>query len=71
MKPVKNGIDSISKYLRSKKEVGRRKTGLLVNEPNILRKEFDVNLEEIRDVLKEYGNIKTGNSIHKVIIKGK
>ena len=24
MKPVKSGIDSISKYLRSKKEVGRR-----------------------------------------------
>ena len=60
MKPVKSGIDSISKYLRSKKEVGRRKIGLLVDGPNILRKEFDVNLEEIRDVLKDYGNIKIG-----------
>lgn len=26
----------------------------------MLRKEFNVNLEEIRDVLKEYGNIKIG-----------
>jgi uncharacterized protein (TIGR00288 family) len=61
MKPtVKDGIDSISRYLRSKKEVGRRKIGLLVDGPNILRKEFDVNLEEIRDVLKDYGNIKIG-----------
>jgi uncharacterized protein (TIGR00288 family) len=60
MKPVKDGLDSISRYLRSKKEVGRRKIGLLVDGPNILRKEFDVNLEEIRDVLKDYGNIKIG-----------
>jgi uncharacterized protein (TIGR00288 family) len=60
MRPVKDGIDSISKYLRSKKEIGRRKIGLLVDGPNILRKEFDVNLEEIRDVLKDYGNIKIG-----------
>ncbi len=60
MKPVKSGLDSISRYLRTKKEVGRRKIGLLVDGPNILRKEFDVNLEEIRDVLKDYGNIKIG-----------
>ena len=60
MKPVKDGIDSISRYIRSKKEIGRRKIGLLVDGPNILRKEFDVNLEEIRDVLKDYGNIKIG-----------
>ena len=52
MKPVKSGLDSISRYLRTKKEVGRRKIGLLVDGPNILRKEFDVNLEEIRDVLE-------------------
>ena len=34
MRPVKDGIDSISKYLRSKKEIGRRKIGLLVDGPN-------------------------------------
>lgn len=28
--------------------------------PNVLRKEFDVNLEEIRTVLTEYGNVKIG-----------
>ncbi|WP_462273381.1 TIGR00288 family NYN domain-containing protein [Methanohalophilus sp.] len=60
MQNVKTGFNSIVKYLSTKKEVGRRSIGLLVDGPNVLRKEFDVNLEEIRDVLKEYGNIKIG-----------
>jgi uncharacterized protein (TIGR00288 family) len=57
---VKTGLNSIVKYLSTKKETGRRSIGLLVDGPNILRKEFNVNLEEIRDVLKEYGNVKIG-----------
>ncbi len=60
MQNVKTGFNSIVKYLSTKKEVGRRSIGLLVDGPNVLRKEFDVNLEEIRDVLKEYGNVKIG-----------
>ncbi|ADE36668.1 MAG: TIGR00288 family NYN domain-containing protein [Methanohalophilus sp.] len=60
MQNVKTGFSSIVKYLSTKKEVGRRSIGLLVDGPNVLRKEFDVNLEEIRDVLKEYGNVKIG-----------
>lgn len=59
MANVKTGINSIVNYLSTKKE-GRRSIGLLVDGPNVLRKEFDVNLEEIRDVLKEYGNVKIG-----------
>ncbi|MBN1134832.1 MAG: TIGR00288 family NYN domain-containing protein [Methanosarcinaceae archaeon] len=60
MKQVKSGLNSIVNYLSTKKEVGRRCIGLLVDGPNVLRKEFDVNLEEIRDILKEYGNVKIG-----------
>lgn len=60
MKPVKSGFESIRNYLGSKKEKGRRKIALLVDGPNMLRKEFQTNLEEIRDVLKDYGSIKIG-----------
>ena len=49
MQNVKTGLNSIVRYLSTKKEVGRRRIGLLVDGPNVLRKEFNVNLEEIRD----------------------
>lgn len=57
---MKSGFESIRNYLGSKKEKGRRKIALLVDGPNMLRKEFQINLEEIRDVLKDYGSIKIG-----------
>ena len=57
---MKSGFDSIRNYLGTKKEKGRRKIALLVDGPNMLRKEFQINLEEIRDVLKDYGSIKIG-----------
>lgn len=60
MQNVKTGLNSIVRYLSTKKEQGRRSIGLLVDGPNVLRKEFNVDLEEIRDVLKEYGNVKVG-----------
>ncbi|MDO9517247.1 MAG: TIGR00288 family NYN domain-containing protein [Methanosarcinaceae archaeon] len=60
MPPMKTGFNSIVKYLSSKKETGRRSIGLLVDGPNVLRKEFNVDLEKIGDVLKEYGNVKIG-----------
>lgn len=60
MPPMKTGFSSIVKYLSTKKETGRRSIGLLVDGPNVLRKEFNVDLEEIGDVLKEYGNVKVG-----------
>lgn len=60
MKPMKSGFDSIRNYLGTKKEKGRSKIALLVDGPNMLRKEFQTNLEEIRDVLKDYGSIKIG-----------
>jgi uncharacterized protein (TIGR00288 family) len=53
-------FEHIMKYLGSKKEKGRKKIGLLVDGPNMLRKEFQIDLEEIRDILKDYGDIKVG-----------
>ncbi|MGZ4901364.1 MAG: TIGR00288 family NYN domain-containing protein [Halobacteriota archaeon] len=34
--------------------------GLLVDGPNMLRREFQIDLEEIRNTLKEFGDIKVG-----------
>jgi len=52
------GILSIRRYLGTKKERGRRKIALLVDGPNMLRKEFQTNLKEIKSVLKDYGDVK-------------
>lgn len=56
----KSGFGSITKYLSSKKENERKRIGLLVDGPNVIRKEFNVDLYEIKNVLKEYGNVKIG-----------
>ncbi|MFA7375732.1 MAG: hypothetical protein WCZ26_10040, partial [Methanothrix soehngenii] len=53
-------FEHIMKYLGSRKEKGRKRIGLLVDGPNMLRKEFQMDLEEIRDILKDYGDIKMG-----------
>ncbi len=53
-------FEHIMKYLGSKKESSRKKIGLLVDGPNMLRKEFQMDLEEIKDMLKDYGDIKMG-----------
>jgi uncharacterized protein (TIGR00288 family) len=34
--------------------------GLLVDGPNMLRKEFDCDLDTVKDLISEYGNIKIG-----------
>lgn len=50
-------IQKFKKILSSKKEAKKR-IGVLVDGPNVLRKEFNFNLKEIRDILSEYGDIK-------------
>ncbi len=59
--PIKNPfkLDKIKNtFLRDK---GRRKgIALLVDGPNMLRKEFQIDLEVVRDILKRYGDIKVG-----------
>src|SRR5665647_679484 len=44
----------------SRREKARKGIGLLVDGPNMLRKEFQIDLEEIRNTLKEFGDIKVG-----------
>lgn len=51
-------IQRIKSYLSAKRASSRRKVGVLVDGPNMLRKEFNINLSEIRDILEEYGDIK-------------
>lgn len=51
-------IQKIKDYLSKRKTTQRKKIGVLVDGPNMLRKEFNTNLKEIRDILTEYGDIK-------------
>ncbi len=51
-------IQRIKEYLSKKRLSQRKKVGVLVDGPNMLRKEFNINLREIRDILSEYGDIK-------------
>jgi uncharacterized protein (TIGR00288 family) len=44
----------------SRREKAHKGIGLLVDGPNMLRKEFQIDLEEIRNTLKEFGDIKVG-----------
>jgi uncharacterized protein (TIGR00288 family) len=50
-------LQKIRSYISSKKG-DRRKVGLLIDGPNMLRKEFNINLHEIREIILEYGDIK-------------
>uniref|UniRef100_A0A7J2TKG6 TIGR00288 family NYN domain-containing protein n=1 Tax=Archaeoglobus fulgidus TaxID=2234 RepID=A0A7J2TKG6_ARCFL len=50
-------IQKIKELLR-KKSTQRKRIGVLVDGPNMLRKEFNTNLKEIREILAEYGDIK-------------
>ncbi|WP_457591441.1 TIGR00288 family NYN domain-containing protein [Geoglobus sp.] len=50
-------IQKFKKVLSSRRE-DKKKIGVLVDGPNMLRKEFNLNLKEIREILCEYGDIK-------------
>ncbi len=51
-------LQKIRDYLTSKKDSDSRSIGLVVDGPNMLRKEFNINLFELRDILLDYGDIK-------------
>ena len=56
-----NKPSSIRDYLPLKKKVSAQKNiGLLVDGPNMLRKEFNLDLESIRDLMSEYGKMRVG-----------
>ena len=51
-------IQKIKEFLSSKKSENKKRVGVLVDGPNMLRKEFSINLSQIREILSEYGSIK-------------
>ncbi len=50
-------LQKIRNYISSRR-TDRKKVGLLIDGPNMLRKEFNINLHEIREIINEYGDIK-------------
>ena len=56
--PSISRIQKIKEYLSKRRISQRKKVGVLVDGPNMLRKEFNINLREIREILSEYGDIK-------------
>jgi len=56
--PTISRIQRIKEYLSKRRLSQRKKVGVLVDGPNMLRKEFNINLKEIREILTEYGDIK-------------
>ncbi len=56
--PKFSKIQKIKEYLSSRRFSQRKRIGVLVDGPNMLRKEFKINLKEIREILSEYGDIK-------------
>ena len=67
MAPMKNPISSIKNPFKfdnlpffREKPKERKNIALMVDGPNMLRKEFQIDLEVVRDILKRYGDIKVG-----------
>ncbi len=54
-------LTSIRDYLPLKRKVSAEKNiGLLVDGPNMLRKEFNLDLESIREIMSEHGKMRVG-----------
>lgn len=54
-------LSSLKDYIPLKRgESGGKNIGLLVDGPNMLRKEFSLNLDLIRKIISEYGNMRIG-----------
>ncbi len=53
---------SIGKVAKRKKKAGK-KIGLIIDGPNILRKEFGVNMEHIAEILNDIGDIRIAKVI--------
>ncbi len=51
-------VQRIKEILSRRKQENRKRIAVLVDGPNMLRKEFNLNLVEIREILSEYGDIK-------------
>ncbi len=59
---VMMALERIGRISRVKDIIGRRVIGkriaILVDGPNMLRKEFNINLEKVRKIIEQYGDIK-------------
>jgi len=53
-------IGSFKEYLPIRGSSSSKKVALLVDGPNMLRKEFGLNLDEVKEMIDEYGKIKVG-----------
>ena len=53
-------IGSFKEYLPSRGSSTSKKVALLVDGPNMLRKEFGLNLDVVKEMIDEYGKIKVG-----------
>jgi len=53
-------ISSFKEYLPIKGSSSSKKVALLVDGPNMLRKEFGLNLDTVKKMIDEYGKIKVG-----------
>jgi uncharacterized protein (TIGR00288 family) len=54
-------LSSLKDYIPLKRgESGLKNIGLLVDGPNMLRKEFSLNLDLVREIISEYGNMRVG-----------
>ncbi len=53
-------LSSLKKFYIKKEKKGKGRLALLIDGPNMLRKEFNVDLDKIREVLSEFGSIVIG-----------
>ena len=54
-------LTSLKDYIPLKRrEAGGKNIGLLVDGPNMLRKEFSLNLDIVRKIIAEYGDMRVG-----------
>lgn len=60
VKRVSEGITRYVGTVARKKKSKDRKIGLLIDGPNILRKEFGINLDDVKAILEEMGDIRIG-----------
>jgi uncharacterized protein (TIGR00288 family) len=63
---IRRVSEDITRYIGSiakKKKKADKKIGLLIDGPNILRKEFDIDLDDVKAILEEMGDIRVGKVI--------
>jgi uncharacterized protein (TIGR00288 family) len=51
-------LTSFKEYIPLKRKAGEKNVGLLIDGPNMLRNEFHLDLEIIKDIVREKGNLK-------------